>query len=289
MKGTLALRFDVDSVRCIEDGIPSLSAVARKHGVLFTYFVNMGYSFNWTHTFRHAVRKRLNPPSPDPSKPVGRPLSALEKLGIGGILKTMFLNPKLGDWYRDTFDQLFHEGHELALHGGTDHAIWQRSLHELSEKEIRRLFLPAYEKFSSRYGKPAGFAAPGFVYNDTVLDLLDEFGFEYSSDMLGEEPFRTATGEGRVCDHYQVPVNVIGTAHVPIIEEMLSAGTKRSAIVKRCVEEIRSRRFSLLYGHPFVEGVHSDILDRVIAEVQEEFEIVPMRDFLRRWKENQGG
>lgn len=97
-------------------------------------------------------------------------------------------NPRLGRRYRAALDQLHREGHELGLHGGSDHAAWQYSLDELGDDGLERLFQGAFEEFRDRYGQPRGFASPGFRYNQAVLDLLDRKGFEYASDMSGEHP-----------------------------------------------------------------------------------------------------
>ena len=289
MSGVLAFRFDVDSVRCLEEGVPRLVALGRSRGVRFTFFVNMGYSFNWTHNIRHFLGKSRQPAAaPVPAARHALPTTA--KLGIGGILKTVLLNPRLGERYRATLDQVHGEGHELGLHGGTDHVVWQRSLAGLDESALRALLMPAYESFSGRYGRPAGFASPGFQCNDAVFDLLDELDFEYSSDLSGEEPFRAAREAGGPSwSHFQVPVNVAGAAQVPLVEEGLAMGLPRRQIVEKCVARIQERKYALLYGHPYVEGVHSDILNDVLEGLGGTHQVVPVREYLRRWKEDHGG
>jgi len=292
MSGVLAFRFDVDSVRCLEEGVPRLMALGRSRGVRFTFFVNMGYSFNWKHNIRHFVGKRRRPAaSVAPAAPVERhALPTTAKLGIGGILKTVLLNPRLGERYRTTLDRLRDEGHELGLHGGTDHVVWQRSLADLDDGALRALLMPAYESFSGRYGRPAGFATPGFQWNAAVFDLLDELDFEYSSDLPGEEPFRAARdGGGASWRHFQVPVNVAGAVQVPLVEEGLALGLPRRQIVEKCVARIQEREYALLYGHPYVEGVHSDILNDVLEGLGGSHQVVPVREYLRRWKEDHGG
>jgi len=281
MKKLLAFRFDVDSVRCIEEGIPKLMDVGQRRGVRFSFFVNMGYSFNWAHNLRHFAKKRLGP-KPVAVGPAVRSLPTKQKLGVAGVLKTMFLNPRLGDRYKSTFDGVHAAGHELALHGGTDHVVWQRSLGQLSDTDIDALLRPAYETFSERYGEPRGFACPGFVYNETVLSLLDQYGFKYSSDMPGEEPFHPRVGD-RHFSHYQVPVNVAGEGNVPIIEQSLALGRPVSGIIDTCVEMISRRDFAMLYGHPYVEGVRAEILDAVLGEVESTHEVVTVEAYLDRW------
>ena len=287
MKKTLAFRFDVDSVRCTEVGIPRLVEVADRCGVRFSFFVNMGYSFNWGHNLRHFAAKKLSRSkrsAPTPAR--GLSLPTTSKLGWGGILKTMFLNPQLGERYRRVFDGLHDSGHELALHGGTDHVIWQRGLSGLSEQQVRDLLHPAFERFAARYGEPRGFASPGFVHNDIVLRLLDEYGFAYASDMPGDEPFRPRNGSEY--EHFQVPVNVMGVDNVPLVEQYLALGRTQAEIVEAAVEMITDRDFALMYGHPYVEGVHAGILESVIGRVRDTHDVVTVEEYLERWKARDG-
>jgi peptidoglycan/xylan/chitin deacetylase (PgdA/CDA1 family) len=279
LRKTLAFRFDVDSVRCIEEGIPRLIELGERRSVRFTFYVNMGRSFNWVHNLRYFAsrRRRASRAARAPALPT------YAKLGARGVLKTMFLNPVLGERYRGTFDRLHAAGHELGLHGGTDHVVWQRSLDDLSPNEVGALLRPAYEAFVRRYGRPAGFASPGFVHNDTVLRLMDRYGFAYGSDRPGEEPFRPSI-EGVELDHFQVPVNVVGPSQVPIVEHMLATGHDEDEIVAACVEGITALDFALLYGHPYVEGVRAEILDAVISAVQESHEVVTVVQYLERWR-----
>lgn len=253
-------------------------------GARFTFFVNMGYSFNWRENLRHLVAKRRGRGPAPSGGGMRHALPTRAKLGTLGVLKTVFLNPKLGERYRPVFDTLYREGHELGLHGGTDHVVWQRALPRLSEEELEGLLLPAYETFSARYGAPKGFASPGFQFNTAVLRLLDRLGFLYASDMPGEVPFRPEKGGGESWDHYQVPVNVAGDQNVPLIEEGLGLGLGRTEIVGRCVAEIEKRDFALLYGHPYVEGVHSEILGDVLEEVSSTHDVMPASEYLERWR-----
>jgi len=282
----LAFRFDVDSVRCWEEGVPRLMELGRSRDVHFSFYVNMGYSFNWSHNFRHFVAKRLKKTAPAAPRAPSLPTKA--KLGTAGVLKTMFANPQLGERYRATADRLHADGHELGLHGGMDHVIWQRSLDTLSKARIDDLLRPAYDRFTSRYGAPKGFACPGFVHNEDVYELLDEYGFAYSSDEPGEEPFRPGSA-GHEHSHFQVPVNVMGESNVPIVEQMLAMGRGESEIVAACVEAIRARPFALLYGHPYVEGIRADILGAVIDAVADSHEVVTVAEYLQRWRKAHDG
>ena len=289
-RGVFALRFDVDSVTCLENGVPALLRLGERHGVRFTFFVNMGRSFSWRHTVTRTLRsKRGRATREEVAPPRANKLSAAAKLGRGGVLKTVLMNPRLGWRYRPTLDRLFQEGHELGLHGGSNHATWQYALDELGEDGLKRHVRPSFAAFRDRYGQPSGFASPGFRYNEAVLDLMDNEGFEYASDMTGERPFRPPRPGGRGhYAHFQVPVNVIGEDSVPVIEQGLALGRSSARIVRDAVERIRERRFALMYGHPYVEGVQWRLLDAILTELSGDYEVVTVAEYLRLWKETAG-
>lgn len=118
---------------------------------------------------------------------------------------------------------------------------------------------------------------------------MDHEGFEYASDMDGERPFRPPRpGRGRRYRHFQVPVNVIGEDSVPMIEQGLALGRSDARIVRDSVERIRERRFALMYGHPYVEGVQWRLLDAILTELSGDYETVTVAEYLRLWKETAG-
>ena len=305
-KGVLAFRFDLDSVRCLREGVPRLRKVADARGVRFTFFVTMGRSFHMASTLgrrwsRRAGRRtgsqRPNPTGGTRSRPSGERPTALpvaRKLGWRGLLETIVLNPHLGRKYRDEIDALHHDGHELGLHGGLNHAVWQHIVHSPPRRGVEpecassALLRPALDEFSSRYGRPKGFASPGFQWNDHVLRLLDQEGFLYASDMAGEEPFRPQDARGGRHRCYQVPVNVTGRGRVPVIEQGLALGDDAQRIAEQAVARIRSRRFALMYDHPYVAGVHSPVLDKIIEIVEGDYDIVTVAEYLARWRQEHG-
>ena len=285
---TFAFRLDVDSLICLERGVPNLLRLGDRHGVRFTFFVNMGRSFSWRHTTVNVLGRRRNQGGGADSADAPAPykLSARRKLGWGGTLRTVLFNPRLGRRFRTTMDLLHREGHELGLHGGADHPAWQYGLDGLGDAGLDRLFRPAFEEFRDRYGRPRGFASPGFRYNGAVLDLLDAEGFEYGSDMAGEIPFQPDRPDGVSCHcHHQVPVNVIGERRVPVIEQGLARGQSDEHIVRDALDRIRARPFALMYGHPYVEGVHLRPLTAILSEVAGDYDVVTVEEYLRRWKE----
>ena len=283
-RGVLAVRFDVDSVTCLERGIAPLRDLGTRLGVRFTFFVNMGRSFS----FSEMARSRLSTPPLPPILGAATKLGSLQKLGWKGLCTTLVRNPRLGRAYRTAIDSLHAEGHELGLHGGTNHATWQRGLTRLDDAELEALYRPAFNEFTERWGPPEGFASPGFRHDARVLELMDREGFVYASDMPGDAPFRPLRPDGRRYRHYQVPVNVIGDGTVPVIEQGLALGLAPERIVQDAVSRIREHSFAVIYDHPFVAGIHSGLLERILRRMSGEYDVVPMNEYLRRWKERYG-
>ncbi len=107
--------------------------------------------------------------------------------------------------------------------------------------------------------------------------------------MAGERPFRPPRQDGGSrYSHFQIPVNVIGENSVPLIEQGLARGHSHARIVQDAVDQIRGRRFALMYGHPYVEGVRWRLLDAVLSELSGDYDVVTVAEYLRRWKEMGG-
>ena len=100
----------------------------------------------------------------------------------------------------------------------------------------------------------------------------------------GEGPFRPRV-RGRELAHYQVPVNVAGEGTAPLVEQMLALGHDDGETVRAAAEAIRARGFALMYGHPFVEGVRTDLMERIVLEVEDTHEVVTVGEYPQRWRE----
>jgi peptidoglycan/xylan/chitin deacetylase (PgdA/CDA1 family) len=260
---TFSFRFDIDSLADIETGVPRLLELGRELDVRFTFFVNMGKSFNWK-TLGKGQGAR------------GKGYSTTKRLGLLRTLRTIVFNPDIGLSHKKILFKLLDSGHELGLHGGMDHPLWQWRLDEMSKDEINDLLKPAYDHFVNLFGKPKGFASPGFRYNRHVLELIDSYGFEYASDMEGERPFRP---EG--VKHLQVPVNIIGPGKKPLIEHLLESGLGEAEIKEKVEEEMEKRECAVIYGHPSFEG-RLGLREILTLVKRSEYQIIPMGELLEQ-------
>ena len=260
-----SFRFDIDSLADIEIGVPRLIELSKDLDARFTFFVNMGKSFNMGTFFRRqeAGGKRQK-----------STVSTIKKLGLSSTIRTVVFNSDIGLSHKKILFRLLDQGHELGLHGGMDHPLWQWELGRLNNKvKINEVLKPAYDHFVKLFGEPNGFASPGFKYNRYVLELMDDYGFEYASDMDGEEPF---IPEG--FNHLQLPVNVIGPNRIPLVEHLHVNGVDEMELLNCCTEEVCKRDLAVMYGHPAFEGCYRPIEELLKRVKSEGYGIVPLRE-----------
>lgn len=267
---TFSFRFDIDSLSDLEVGVPELLRIAKTLDVRFTFFVNMGRSLS-----RYSVLRRRGKGGVRLRSVITRHQYNMNKLGLWRTVKTLALNPKIGMSQKKILFSLLDQGHELGLHGGINHSIWQWNLDNLNKNQINSLIKPAYDDFANLFGKPAGFSSPGFKYNRYVLELMDDYKFKYASDMEGEAPFKP---EG--FQHLQIPVNVKGHSTTPLIEYLYSCGLNKEEIMDRCRVEIAKRKLVVIYGHPAFEGTFYP-LDEILTWVRNEgYKVLPMGELI---------
>ena len=85
----IAFRFDIDSHKCIRDGVPILLDISKKYGIPFTFFVNAGRAISVSDTLRTAFSNH------DIQEDSIKMLSAREKLGTLDYLYAAAINPPM--------------------------------------------------------------------------------------------------------------------------------------------------------------------------------------------------
>ena len=46
--GLITIRFDIDTITCLEQGVPELLSIAKEEDIRFSFFVNMGKAVSYT-------------------------------------------------------------------------------------------------------------------------------------------------------------------------------------------------------------------------------------------------
>lgn len=255
-KKFFCFRFDVDTHLCIEKGVPNLIKLGKDMGVHFTFFVNMGRSV-WR--FK-ALQKILNIGSEYKKVKNMSKFSALRKLGFKNYLIAAVINPTIGFSNIKMIRHLIREGHEFALHGGKNHAIWQNTAmnwpaskfrHELSEvlTAIKQYNLPM----------PRGFASPGFQGTKLLNKELVRLGFRYVSDTYKRNVLDKR--EGIINKHKDgllsnIHVNITSESNVSYIESLRSKGYNQDMIIDDFEKRLRgARQYAVVYEHPAYAGI----------------------------------
>jgi undecaprenyl phosphate-alpha-L-ara4FN deformylase len=170
-------------------------------------------------------------------------------------------------------------GHELGLHG-YDHYNWMNHLDSKSREEIGALILRGCELFEQAFGfYPKSFASPGFKMNSRFLSVLDDFGFSYSSDFIGERAFYPEIG-GKVCRTLQIPVSMRSFG------ELNYDGLSDNQILKAVMDRLSSSSPFVFYCHPSYEPVFKPaLLERVLKCMEETAKIVTLEKIASRLKD----
>ena len=127
----------------------------------------------------------------------------LELLKEYGIKSTFFVPGWTAERYGGMCESILRGGHEVAHHG---------YLHEWPNrtpaKEERESFLRAHRLLEKITGHaPVGYRAPGWEFSEITLDLLLEFGFLYSSNMMDSNTIYEHTRDGKPTGLIELPVS----------------------------------------------------------------------------------
>jgi peptidoglycan/xylan/chitin deacetylase (PgdA/CDA1 family) len=79
--------------------------------------------------------------------------------------------------------QILEAGHEVAAHGCYHESI--PTLEPARERELMERQLEQYAQIVG--GRPRGYRSPAWDYSETTLSLLEEYGFEWDSSLMGRE------------------------------------------------------------------------------------------------------
>ena len=269
-----SFRFDVDTHRCAERGLPALLELAFEYKVPFTFFVNPGRSVNRLDFARQWAQEKTREPNT-------QSLSALRKLGLRDYARVSLLNPRITN-YASSLRQIDLNQHEVGLHGGSNHQNWARHASEWSRKTLsdevdwgKKELMEVYPNL-----RIDGFASPGFTSPKILDEILYERGFKYSADLNTSNARDTNPMDS---GNLRYPLTSLfgSTAGIATVEHFTAIGMSRKDIVAKIVKQIVLVDDSLvIYDHPYFAGIEAlnvfrDLLDQIMSLG---IEIVTMRD-----------
>ena len=255
-------RFDADTHACVSQGMPRLAELGARLGARFTFFVNMGRAFDPRITFLKAVKRLVKG---------GRrgSISAAEKLGWRTALQAAVLNPQAGRSDPAALRDAVRLGHELGLHGGRNHARWERSAGAWSEERLRREVRTGLRWFEeSGLPVPVSFASPAWNSPPALRRVLPACGFRLLADTY--DATRTGmTMEGDLCE---VPTNVTAEpGNAGYLETLRLRGCNPGEITHHFRSRLLAQRqLAVVYDHPFFAGTHALALVGELARVAQD-------------------
>ncbi len=251
-------RFDADTHACVSLGLPRLVALGDELGVRFTFFVNMGRAFDPRITLAKAIARR---------RTGGRrqALPVLGKLGWRAALTAAVLNPRAGYSDPEALRAAARAGHEIGLHGGRNHARWERFAHTWNEDRLQREIRTGL-RWMEECGLPApcAFASPAWNSPPALRPVLSAHGIRILADTYdGAAQDIAALGP-----LLAVPTNIVAAVG--------SAGYLEAARLlqwtkPRIIDDFRAQlrrqpKLAVVYDHPFFSGVHA--LEEIAALVR---------------------
>ena len=181
MEKLIAIKIDVDTKRGYDEGVPRMLDLFKMMKVPATFFFSMGKD-NSGKAIRRIFRKgflekmfRTKAPS----------TYGLKTMMYGTLLPA----PDIVEANSAPFMRALYENHECGIHCW-DHVYWQDKLPELTYEKIREELEKAQELFTRLAGQPAkACAAPGWQVTPRSLQVQQDLGFTYCSDVRGYHPF----------------------------------------------------------------------------------------------------
>jgi undecaprenyl phosphate-alpha-L-ara4FN deformylase len=275
-KTPAAIRIDVDSARDIKL-LPELLDLLRAIDVKATLFISTGPDRLALNVFKYVAHPR-NALRFIKSKPLRYGFDT-----FGGILRQVPVEATRPEVLRRAIS----EGHELGLHG-YDHFAWLNTLAQRSEAEVLTLISKGLKALqATAQAEIRGFASPGFIVTNGLLQAEDTLGFEYSSDIKANQPmgpFYPQIG-AKKSSVLQVPVSAAS------IGELFATGFSENEIkawisVHLDMWHEEGLPF-VLYGHPAHEiGCYKTLFSSVVKDLRKDtrYRCLTLAEIAEQWK-----
>ena len=269
MTKQIALKIDVDTYRGTREGVPRLVEALQRHGAQATFFFSLGPD----HTGR-AIKRVFRPGF---LSKVSR-TSVVQHYGIRTLLYgTLLPGPNIGIKCGDIMRSVRDAGFEVGVHC-YDHIRWQDHVAGMDADWTRQELKRAVNAFFGIFGEmPRAHAAAGWQTNRYALRLLQQMGFDYSSDTRGTHPF-LPTWEAEIIACPQLPTTL------PTLDDLI--GRDGVTVDNVATHLLRLTEDAPSTGHVFTlhaeleGGKFIHVFESLLAGWQAEgYELVSMRQY----------
>ena len=272
-------RFDVDTPKCIKKGVPNLINLSKKLDVPFTFFINMGRG-----TSRWSFIKKIIPFGSKSITHTILKLSNLKKLGLWDYFIMALFNPQVGNSHPHIIKSLKKAGHEVGLHGGSNHGEWQNESHSWGNQKIFKEIIPALNSLTKFLGeRPLGFSSPGWCGSNDLNTILESLDFYYVADAHGEN-LKTITYAQNASNLLQIPTNILGNGGVAYLENLRAKKMDDQAILNDFSSKLEKRTFAVLYDHPYYAGIQELPMLKMMIDIVKSkgFQIVTLKTLVEK-------
>lgn len=270
-------RFDVDTHKCLQEGVPPLLSLARDLNVKFTFFVNFGQAVNRASFLGTMIKKTRRIVKT-------KSLSALTKLGVKDYVFISLFNPFIGEGDPSILKNTIKDGHELGLHGGKNHETWSRYAHRWTVEEIRNELIWGREQIKRISDREpiSGFASPSWNGSEKINNILREFNFTYVADIHSDQPIETVLMRKGL---KYIPTNIAGEPEgVGYIEYCRASRMCDAEILSDFQNKLKVRKkLATVYDHPYYVGIKELNLVKSMIQMAKamDYKIVTMREIAK--------
>ncbi|WP_346426825.1 polysaccharide deacetylase family protein [Wenzhouxiangella sp. XN201] len=264
----------MDTELCLREGVEPLCEIAERHGVSLTFFVNPGRAIDRALLLRETLARMAVRGKSQRAPAFG----SVKKLGLGETLYLLARNPRTLPVQAAMVRRIIDGGHEVGLHGGHNHATWQRHACQWSRHRVAAEVAWGKACLEEAAGwAVTSFASPGWTSPPCLADTLASQGFVVIADTRDErgvpEKLRTPSG-----DIASVPNTLAGEpGGAGYLESHKAAGLTDEAALEELDKTLVDRRpYLCLYDHPFYSGRHAaGLFERIVELVLERgYEVV---------------
>lgn len=191
-----------------------------------------------------------------PREGIPRILALLDRFDIPS---TFFVPGVVVEWHRAAISSVVDAGHEIGHHSYTH--TWAEKLSVEQERDEMAKGMEILEKLTGK--RPRGWRSPAAEFTRNTVGLLEEFGFEYSSNMFdADSPYLLKDGE-RTTSIIEFPFAwLLDDAPFWLYSNRLQG---RSMAAPSAVLETWTREFDGLAeeeGRCLVLGMHPQVIGR---------------------------
>ena len=247
----ICFRFDIDTSACITKGVPNLLKLFKEHDARGTFFVSMGTSFNRSLFLKDRIESVLF----KRRRHEQGVFSMLYKLGWRESLKAALFNPAIGSVQGSILKKVIADGHELGLHGGKNHALWEKNTKKWKTAKTTAEIQYGLDNFKRlELPQPVSFASPCWQSPQGLDIILLNKGFSILADTYSAhgQPYKDPSGL------IQCPVNLVAKQpSVGFIENLRALGYSSKEILFEFEKQLNSGAdsYKMVFDHPFYAGV----------------------------------